>query len=144
MEFLKRFPGSSTSKLVRFRHVSSYLLPNRTGNFHCIRLSKLYDFPIPGLLHHSSATCYSGLSLALDSFALSWALPQAFDYFESSVSMSLSACRRSRSSFRTVLIRRLPFAVHHSSWVGCGRDGEYHGWNMMLIPHMSNSTMKTW
>ena len=36
MKFLKRFPGSSTSKLVRFRLVSSYLFPNRTG----IRLSR--------------------------------------------------------------------------------------------------------
>jgi hypothetical protein len=80
---------------------------------------------------------------ALASFALSEALPPAFDYSEASVAMSLSAFRRSRSSFRTLLARRLPFAVHHSSWAGCERDVERHSIRLALIPHRSNSTMTT-
>jgi len=63
--------------------------------FHRIRLSRHSGFSIPGLTHHPMQHWYSDRPFAPDPFALSWVLPQAFDYFESSAAMRVSPCRQS-------------------------------------------------
>jgi hypothetical protein len=71
--------------------------------------------PLPGLLPHPRQHWYCVRPFALDSFPVSWALPQAVEYYESSVAMGLSAFRRSlsypssaydalRHSFRSFLL----------------------------------------
>ncbi len=77
---------------VTFRHVSNRPFPNRTGTFQRIRLSRDVTPPCIGLSRPPSHPL-GCVHLPLRSFTLSWALPQAFDYYDRSVTMRVSPCR---------------------------------------------------
>lgn len=72
--------------------VSSYLFLNRTGPFQGIRLSGSAIHP-PWSCAASTATQVLTLCITLGPFPVSWALPQAFEYYGSSVTVGLSTLR---------------------------------------------------
>jgi hypothetical protein len=131
--------GNRSSRLeIRFQTIQSY--PYRAG------LATPCPTCLQTIIALAAGCCPLGLSTSgqlLTQEPSSQFLLAAPGIPSCAMRRTLSACRRSRSSFRTMLVRRLPFAVHHSSWAGCERDVEHQGTNLMLISHRSNSTMTT-
>jgi hypothetical protein len=87
--------------------------PHRTCTFQCIRLSSETIVIERTSLVEPSAFRVPPLPVSrshLLPFPVSWALPQALEYYGNSVAMSLAACRRSRIDARqTCSTFRCPF-----------------------------------
>jgi hypothetical protein len=73
-------------------HVSNYPFPNRTGTFRRIRLSPAAAY-LPRTAAPSGASLVLIARIQLGPFPVYRALPRSFEYYEPSVTMSLSAFR---------------------------------------------------
>src|SRR5947208_16722973 len=89
----KRASSASVNEVggqrVTLRHVSNRLFPNPPGHFRGNGLSREMAPPGIGLLRHPPHPLGS-VHLLLDPFPMYRALPQSFEYYESSVTMHLS------------------------------------------------------
>jgi hypothetical protein len=90
--FLRHKPSCS----IAGQYFSNHRFPNRTGTFWRIRLSRDVAPPFLGLSPCGSRPPPHPLGSVhppLRPFTLSWALPQAFDYYDRSATMRVSPLR---------------------------------------------------